>query len=304
MSTPLLSCDRPRFAGAELALDAFDAEGPLLVLVGAWHPLFQLIAGQQSLRGGSLRVAGIEAEGAAASGAIGLVLADEPLPLALTLHEALVHSACLLGEARRSAAERARSTVRELGLVELESKRLLRASPGERRAAAIASAVLGEPRALALEEPFGGLEPSQQSYVARVLERALSGRQALVSLPELPASPEQEAIVANAAELLFLSASGFVARGSYAELVATTRTYRVMVSRAADALVARLGEAGYEVRHVVPGEVTALWLADAGGRGTLPVFRAALELDAPIIELLPLGLGAEDRAAPEGRHGR
>jgi hypothetical protein len=40
-------------------------------------------------------------------------------------------------------------------------------------------------------------------------------------------------------------------------------------------------------------------VVDASSRGTVPLFKAALEADAPIIELVPLDLRRPERAVPE-----
>jgi ABC-type multidrug transport system ATPase subunit len=281
VTAPLLRCDQPRFVGEAVSFGQFEAQGPRLVLVGAWAPLFELLAGERSLSGGSVQVAGIDAEGAARSGRVGLALRDAPLPPSWTLGEVLKHSAALLGDGRRLAAERARLAADELG-------------PGERRAASIAAACLGEPAVLALEEPFAGLEPASQAYVVAVLERALRTRPALISVCELSASVEQDNFVQSSDELLFLARHGLVARGPYAELVRAATSYRVVVTRSAEGLLSRLTEAGYEVRRVELAEVTSLVVVDSGSLGTLPLFRAALEADAPIVELVPFNLrGAE-----------
>lgn len=290
-TAPLLCSDAPRFVGAAVSLGQFEAEGPRLVLVGAWAPLFELLAGERRLSGGSVRVAGIEAEGAARSGRVGLALSDAPLPPSWTLGEVLRHSAALLGEGRRLASERARLAAEELGLAALLPKKLSRLGPGERRAASIAAACLGEPAALALEEPFAGLEPSSQAFVAGVLERATRARPALISVSELSGSAEQSAFVQASDELLFLARHGLVARGRYAELVRAATSYRLAVTRSAEGLLSRLTKAGYEVRRVVLAEVTSLVVVDTGSLGTLPLFRAALAADAPIVELVPFDLG-------------
>lgn len=300
MSIPLLVSEQPRFAGADPGLGRFEAEGPRLVLVGAWGPLFELLAGERRLSGGSLRVAGVEAEGAARSGRVGLVLRDAPLPPSWTLGEVLRHSAALLGDGRRLAAERALLATRELGLGELWSKQLSRLSEAERRAASIAAACLGEPAALAVEQPFDGLQPSAQAYVASVLARATGRRALLVSVSDLPGSVEQEKLLQSSDELLFLARQGLVGRGRYADLARAATTYRVLVTRSADALLSRLTQAGYEVPRVTQAEVTALIVVDASSLGTLPLFRAALEVDAPIVELSPLQLHGGSDALPAG----
>jgi ABC-type Na+ transport system ATPase subunit NatA len=290
VNTPLLSCDRPRLAGSDLELGELVVEGPLLVLVGAWGALFQLLAGQRRLAGGALSIAGVAAEGAAASGHVGLMLADAPFPSTWSLSEVLCHSGGLLGQSRRTASARGHEHARALGLGQWLHKPLGRLSPAERRSVAVAAATLGEPAAVALEEPFAGLEPSACAELGLVLERALRGRAALVSVAELPGNVEQDAFVQASDELLFQGERGLCTRGRYAELAAADCSYRVVVLRHADALSARLAETGYAVRSRPAGSGLGLLVADVDKRGTRPLLEAAALVDAPIVELCPLRL--------------
>jgi ABC-2 type transport system ATP-binding protein len=302
VTAPLLEAADPRFSGAGLALGSFDAHGSLLVLVGAWAPLFDLIAGSRPLAGGRLALAGRPAEGAAARGDVGLARRDAPLPPSWSAHDVLTASAELLGDSRRQASARAHQLMGELGLDGLAGKRPATLRPAEWRALGIAAAVLGAPAVLAIEEPFVGLEPSGQAYVDAVIGRALRGRAGLVSVGELPGSTSDDALAARSDELLFLSGRRLVARGSYRELSSRAKSYRLVVQRGVDpspadqrpvdALLARLGEAGYEVRRMSTADATTLWLTDRAGLGTVPVFRAALAVDATILELVPLELAA------------
>jgi ABC-type multidrug transport system ATPase subunit len=290
-SVPLLRSVRPRLSESGFELGSLEANGPLLVLVGAWAPLFELLAGRRQLSDGRLEVGGAPASAAAGRAGLGLMLRDATLPPGWTFGEVVLESARLLGAGRWRASRQVQRVLEELGLRELASQRLLRLGPGERRAAAIACASLGEPSVLALEEPLSGLEPAAQAFVAGVLERALRGRQALISVPELPGSPCEAELAARSSELLWVSGRRLVARGSYRELSARPRSYRVVVRRSVDALLSGLAEAGYEVRRMSSSEVTTLWVSDAGALGTLPLLRAALAADAPIIELVALALG-------------
>jgi ABC-type multidrug transport system ATPase subunit len=285
-SPPLLRSLGPRLSGAGLELGSFEANGPLLVLVGGWGPLFELLAGRRQLSDGQLEVGGATAQAAAGRAGLGLLLRDAALPPSWTLGEVMLESARLLGSGRWRASRQARRALDELGLRELGGKRLARLRPGEQRAAALACATLGEPSVLALEEPLSGLEPSEQALVAGVLERACRGRQALVSVRELPGSPSEAALAARSSELLFISERRLVARGTYPELSSRTHSYRVVVRRSVDALLSALVETGYEVRRMFSSEATTLWVADTTGLGTLPLLRAALAADAPIIELV------------------
>jgi ABC-type multidrug transport system ATPase subunit len=229
---------------------------------------------------------------------VGLARRDAPLPPTWTVAEVLTASAELLGQSRRRASELARQALADLGLAELAGKRLSRLRPPERRAVSIAAATIGAPRVLALEEPFAELEPSGQAYVEAVIARALTGRAALVSVPELPGSPSEDALAARSQELLFVSGRRLVARGSYRELSAHARSYRLVVTRSVDALLSGLIQAGYEVRPMLTRDVATLWLTDVAGIGTVPLFRAALAADAPVIELVAVRLSEVTAAAP------
>jgi ABC-type multidrug transport system ATPase subunit len=288
--TALFACDRPRFLGAQLELGQLQAEGPLLVLVGSWAPLFQLLAGKLRLLGGSITLAGQSAEHAVASGHAGLLLSDAPFPEGWLLQDVLRQSAALLGASGRAAAQRTREVASQLGLGPLLSRAYGRLRPLERRLSGLAVALLGEPAVLALEEPFRDLEPSARAELGTVLARALRGRPALVSVAELPGSVEQDAFVQSSSELLFASELGLVARGSYAELAAGANHYRVVVLRHAQELCLRLEEAGYQLLPRRAADGLGLLLSDLHSRGTGPLLEAALAVDAPIVELGPITL--------------
>lgn len=289
----LLESDRPRFEQCELELGRFEADGPLLVLAGGWRELFDVLAGERRIEGGSLRVAGESAEGLAGVGKIGVLRADAPFPPSWSGAEVLRESARLLGQSKRAALEQATQVAAALGLGELLSKRLSALGAGQRRALGIAAAALGEPVAIALEEPFGALEPSEQALVAVVLRRLLPMRPLIVSVVELTGSAERDDFIATATEILLLGRQGLAARGSHAELLGRAATYRVALLRPAAPLLSRLVDAGYEARAVL-GNETALVVVDTRGEGTEPLFAAAVAAGSPIVELRPLApFGAE-----------
>jgi ABC-type multidrug transport system ATPase subunit len=297
----LLVAVEPLLSGAPLSLGSFEANGPVLVLVGAWAPLFELMMGQRRLRGGRLELAGGPLEGAAARAEVGLLARDAPLPPTWAARDVLAASAELLGLSRRAARGRAREMLERLGLTPLADQRVSRLRPGERRALGIAMAMLGEPAVLALEQPLSGLEPSDQARVVAALERALPGRSALIGVAELPGSAGEDELAAHSNELLIVSEQRLVARGSYRELGARAKSYRVIVQRSADALAARLLEAGYEVRRLHSADLASLKVTDGSDLGTVPLFRAALAADAPIIELVAMTFGND---AARDEHGK
>jgi ABC-2 type transport system ATP-binding protein len=295
MSAPLLVCDRPSFVGHPRELGKLEADGSLVILVGDWSPLFALVAGQLRLASGKLELAGASAEDAAATGKVGLLLADTTLPHNQKLGDVLTDSARLLGLARREAAQHAQHKAAELGLSERLSRRIDALSPAEQRAAAITMAVLGDPPVVCIDGPFAGLEPTGHAYIASLLGRALRGRRALVSVASVPGSIEQDAYTQSADELLVLGTLGLVARGRHSELLASGSGYRVVVARKADALLTRLTQAGYQVKLVTARAVTALLVSDVARAGTPGIVEAALAADAPILELVPLDLGLAER---------
>ncbi len=288
MTAAALVSDRPRIEGSQSSFGSFDAQGPRLVLVGGWGPLFELLSGQRRLESGNVLVAGVHAASAVRSGQVGLMLADAPLPPAWTLSDALLESACLMGHASRAGRRIALDHAEALGITALLPRVVSRLAVHERRAAAVAAASLGDPLLLALERPFAGLEPSTRGYVRAVIERASRGRASLISVDAVSEDVAEDELVRAADEILFLGASGLIARGRHADLIAAARTYRVIVLRQAERLLERLVSAGYEARAVAAVPAGALVVSDPAGLGTTPLLRAALEVDAPLVELSPL----------------
>ena len=289
MSAPLLRSEGSRIAGDALALGSLVAQGPRLVLVGDWSPLFELLTGRRHLADGLLEIAGQPAEGAAARGEVGVLSSDQLLPPSWTLRDLLIESAALRGAGLFESSRQARRALAALGLAPQAKKRVSRLGPVEQRAAAVACALIGDPPVVALEQPFAGLEPSAQSALAALLERALAGRSVLSSVAALPGSPSEDGLAASSDELLIVSDRRLVARTRFRELGARARSYRVTVRRPGDGLLSRLAEAGYEVRRMLTADVTTLLVTDPGGLGTLPLFGAALAEGTPIVELVPTG---------------
>jgi putative ABC transport system ATP-binding protein len=304
-AVPLLVCERPRFSGSSVEFGEFQSSAQRLLLVGSWAPLFQLCAGSVNLQGGRLLILGHDAERAVADGQVGLSLADAPLPASWTLHEVLLQSGRLLGFSAREASDRARAWARDTGLEARLPKALGALGAAERRAAVLLAAVLGEPAVLVLEEPFASLEPSEQDFVARLLERLLLGRGGLIALREPPSERATAGWLRSEDEVLMLGPHGLSARGRRAELQANPSAYRVVVLREAEALSALLGAAGYRVLEGRAAGGLGLTVADPNRQGTRPLIAAALRADAPIVELGPVWppAGFSSRPSPANADG-
>src|SRR5690606_26479223 len=130
------------------------------------------------------------------------------------------------------------------------------------------------------------------AFIAMVLRRALRGRRGLVAVPELPGSSEQDAFVQSADELLVLGVPGVVARGRYGALMAQASTRRGVGTRHSAAVSPRPEQPRSSVQLVPLRALTSLVVGDRAGLGTRPILDAAVEVDAPIIELVPMGAGA------------
>jgi ABC-2 type transport system ATP-binding protein len=80
-----------------------------------------------------------------------------------------------LAAAVGASPRRAEETLEEVGLASVASRRVSALSLGMRQRLAIASALLGEPGTLVLDEPVNGLDPDGVRWI-RTLVRDLAGR--------------------------------------------------------------------------------------------------------------------------------
>jgi ABC-type multidrug transport system ATPase subunit len=115
----------------------------------------------------------------AMKGQLGVLPQDAALPDRHTPTELLVHLARLQGLSAKNARS---ETARLLDLVRLDDRkdaRIASLSHGMRRRVAVASALVGSPRLVLLDEPLAGLDPTQQRSLREALS-ALRGIQTLV----------------------------------------------------------------------------------------------------------------------------
>lgn len=94
----------------------------------------------------------------------------------LTGEENLVLYACLLGLSRSKAKEVSKSLLNKVGLSEASKKLVAKYSSGMKRRLEIASAFIGEPSILILDEPTTGLDPTiRRTIIGYLLEEVGKG---------------------------------------------------------------------------------------------------------------------------------
>jgi ABC-2 type transport system ATP-binding protein len=189
-----------------------------------------------------------------------------------TGRESLVLSAMVLGVDRRRVDE----VLDQVGLAgRAATKRVGQYSLGMRQRLGIATALLGAPEVLVLDEPANGLDP-EGIFWMRGLLRGFADRGGTVLL----SSHLLREVEAVADQLVVIAGGRIVAQGSSAELLAASGT--LVRARDRTALERALRRAGIGVR---PGTGNAL-LADGGGDD---IGAAAAAAGVPLLELRPAG---------------
>ncbi|MFI7588774.1 ABC transporter ATP-binding protein [Spongisporangium articulatum] len=134
--------------------------GTLTALVGpsgcGKSTLLRMIAGLEDVTSGTVRIDGAEPEALRARGDIAVAFQDASL---LPWRSVRSNVALALKLARRPAApDRVDELIRTVGLAGFETARPAELSGGMRQRAAIARALVTEPKLLLLDEPFGAVD--------------------------------------------------------------------------------------------------------------------------------------------------
>jgi ABC-type multidrug transport system ATPase subunit len=304
----LLELDQVRIdaAGGTL-VDGLSAksEAERLGLSGDWSWLFRLLSAEVELVSGRALLFGAPAERAVQQNDVGLVRHDPELPSDWSPFELIFESALLLGKSRSEARREAGRALAELGLDSMARRPLSRLGAAERRAALIAHARLAEPAVLVLELPLARLDDGSAHFVSELMLRAAAGKRLVFSVESLTAGTVERSALDQVEEVLVLRGHGVIAQGAPGSVLVASRRYSVVVSKHAVALAERLRNAGAVV-HVrrsngVVSPLQALselelsmlragrLLVDLSeAHGPESIIDAALELQAPILELLPV----------------
>ncbi len=114
-------------------------------------------------------------------GRLGLLPQDAQLGLAHTPQEMLVHLGLLQGMGWGEAQREARQVLADLDLGDRALKRIGSLSHGMRRRLAAATALLGNPELVLLDEPMSGLDPKQVRGLRELLARQRGQRTLVIS---------------------------------------------------------------------------------------------------------------------------
>jgi len=294
-AAPLLRCSDARIdAHGSVLLDAltFEADGARVGLLGAFGPLFRLFARRADLSRGTVEVLGRPAASAASTNQIGLAALDPVLPEPWTALDYLTASAGLLGLARRAAARTALAALELVGAGGLAKRKIATLATAERRVVLLAHAVIGHPPAIFVERPLSGLSEEDAGTVQRALELATHGRRLIASV-ESPAGVGPELnLLSQMDRVVVMEGSAVVAVGPPEEALRPSRRCVVFTTRRAPALVNLLVERGLRVERTddPSAEAGRLVVHLPEGADTMTIVDAALEVEAPLLELVSVGL--------------
>lgn len=136
---------------------------------------------------------------------LGYVAEEDEFPAGLKVRDVLRYAAVLAGVRGRAARREAERTAAAVGLTEWLALPAARASRGVRRRVSLAQALLGEPRALVLDEPLTGIDPEARvRSLAAIRTAARDGAAVILSLHEAAA-------IESLADRLIVLADGAVA---------------------------------------------------------------------------------------------
>ncbi len=280
---PLLRCDGASIAtGGSRLLELGDLVVPDggLCLIGETDPVVRLLLQDATLESGRFEIVGQEPHAALRSGRLGLGLSSSRLNEEWTVGESLEGAAALVGADKNRvtfALERTRTTA-------LKKSPLRSLSPLQRRLVTLAHAIVSEPEAVFLAEPFRDLEDSAADYL-EVMLHELMGPRWIAAISGT--SPWERRLVERASAGVVIlrggRASGPFSAGDW---LAGADVFWVRVSSQRTAVSERLEQAGAEVH---PSERAGALLVRGVSGASIAL--AASEAGSVLLELAPLSPG-------------
>ena len=138
-----------------LAVDGGVVTGLLGPSGGGKSTLMRAIVGVQVVAAGDVRVLGLPAGSPSLRARVGYVTQSPSVYADLSVRENLVYFGRVLGVARSRADE----VIERVGLTDTATRLVGRLSGGQKARVSLATALLGDPEVLVLDEPTVGLDP-------------------------------------------------------------------------------------------------------------------------------------------------
>ncbi len=187
MSAALIFREVVKRFGTRAALDGLSFSIPTGSITGFVGPngagkttTFSVVSGFLLPDAGQIEILGLPAfDPFALKGRLGVLPQDAALPDRHTPHELLTHLGRLQGMPARAARREAERVLTAVRLADRIHARIASLSHGMRRRVAVASALLGTPELVLLDEPMAGLDPIQAHGLRDTLAQ-LRGRHTLV----------------------------------------------------------------------------------------------------------------------------
>ena len=195
-----------------------------------------------------------------------------------------------LARLRGYAASAIDDALDQVGLTEVADDPVRGFSLGMRQRLGLASALLGTPRLLVLDEPSNGLDPSGRRQVHQVISSlAAAGATVVIS------SHRMDDLAAMCAEVTLLSTGRVVFSGPLAKLAAESGEldHRVLTT---DRARARLVASGIDGITVVPDDATGPHDGDAALEAHLVVRGSVLAMDRLVPDLVRAGVAVRELA--------
>ena len=183
-----------------------------------------------------------------------------------------------------SDQERVRALLEQVGLDSVARRRVATYSLGMKQRLGIASALLGDPAILLLDEPVNGLDPDGVRWLRELLRSlALEGRTVLLS------SHLMSEMAITADRLIVIGHGRLIADTTVAELAGRYPQAVVVRSARAAELGSAIERAGGMVRRGPDADLLQVTGIDAASVGVI-----AADLGIPLLELTPRSASLED----------